>query len=390
MPYGFKIKNMHIAFLTPEYPHSKIKHSGGLGTSIKNLVVALVEKGVKVTVFVYGQPKPEVFEENGVVFHLISNKKYRFFKWFFYRKHLQKYINSVIENEKIDLIEAPDWTGVTAFMNFTVPLVIRFHGSDTYFCHIEKRKQKFKNRLFETLAVRKAQGFIAPTKYAGEVSAALFGLHKEQVKTIHYGLDLTQFKNEHPERFEKGLILYIGTIIRKKGVLELPEIFNKVRNQLPEAKLVLIGGDSADIATGNKSTWELVQQQFHKKDLEHVSYLGKIPYIEVQDYIKKANVCVFPTYAETLGMVTIESMAMKKAVVNSNIGWAQELMEEGKSGFLVHPANHAAFAQKIATILSDAEFNAKMGNEARSYVEEYFDIHRKVTENINYYQHLIK
>ncbi|WP_333808697.1 glycosyltransferase family 4 protein [Flavobacterium sp.] len=381
---------MHIAFLTPEYPHLKIKHAGGLGTSIKNLVVALVAKGVKVTVFIYGQPKSEVFEENGIVFHLISDKKYQLGKWFFYRKYLQNYINSVVKKEKIEVIEAPDWTGVTAFMNFTVPLVIRFHGSDTYFCHIENRKQKFKNRLFETLAIRKAKGFIAPTKYAGEVSAELFGLHKEQVKTIHYGLDLTQFDNEHPERFEKGLILYIGTIIRKKGVFELPDIFHKVRNQFPEAKLVLIGGDSGDVTTGSKSTWELVKQQFPEQDLEQVSYLGKIPYSEVQEYIKKANVCVFPTYAETLGMVTIESMAMKKVVVNSNIGWAKELMEEGKSGFLVHPANHEEFAQKISTILSDTDCNTKMGNEARLYVEAHFDITKKVVENINYYQHLIK
>ena len=132
------------------------------------------------------------------------------------------------------MIEAPDWTGITAFMRFNIPLVIRFHGSDTYFCHIEKRAQKFKNRLFETLAVRNAKGFIAPTKYAGEVSAQLFGLQKEQVKTIHYGLDLTLFNNEHPEIFEKGLILYIGTIIRKKGVFELPVIFNKVKAQFPK------------------------------------------------------------------------------------------------------------------------------------------------------------
>lgn len=380
---------MHIAFLTPEYPHSKIKHSGGLGTSIKNLVMALIAKGVKVTVFVYGQPKSEVFEENGIVFHLISDKKYQLGKWFFYRKYLQNYINSVVKKEKIEVIEAPDWTGVTAFMNFTVPLVIRFHGSDTYFCHIENRKQKFKNRLFETLAIRKAKGFIAPTKYAGEVSAELFGLHKEQIKTIHYGLDLTQFHNEHPERFEKGLVLYIGTIIRKKGVFELPDIFHKVRKQFPKAQLVLIGGDSGDVATGNNSTWELVKQQFSEQDLEQVSYLGKIPYSEVQDYIKKANVCVFPTYAETLGMVTIESMAMKKAVVNSNIGWAQELMEDGKSGFLVYPSQHDVFSQQIVTLLNDDVLCESIGNEACRFVTNRFDIQYIVDQNIQFYKELL-
>src|SRR5574343_173325 len=310
---------MHIAFLTPEYPHSKVKHSGGPGTSIKNLVVALVEKGIRVTVFIYGQPEAAVFEENGVVFHLIANKKYRFAKWFFYRKYIQNYVNSVVKKDRIDLVEAPDWTGVTAFMRFDFP----------------------------------------------------------------------QFNNEHPECFEKGLVLYIGTIIRKKGVFELPEIFNKVRNQFPEAKLVLIGGDSGDIATGNKSTWELVKQQFHEKDLEQVSYLGKIPYNEVQDYIKKANVCVFPTYAETLGMVTIESMAMQKPVVNSNIGWAQELMEDKKSGFLVHPSHHEEYANRIVSILQNNYLYLDVGKEAVTFVHKTFDIDEVVLQNIAFYRHKI-
>jgi glycosyltransferase involved in cell wall biosynthesis len=133
----------------------------------------------------------------------------------------------------------------------------------------------------------------------------------------------------------------------------------------------------------------LVKNAFNKEDLTDVTYLGKIPYLEVQAYIQKANVCVFPTYAETLGMVTIESMAMQKAVVNSNIGWAQELMEDGKSGFLVHPAAHQVFADKIVHVLNDASFTAKMGVHARNYVESHFDITNKVEENIKYYQHLI-
>lgn len=377
---------MHIAFLTPEYPHAKVKHSGGLGTSIKNLVVALVEKGISVTVFIYGQPQATVFEENGVIYHLIVNKKYRFAKWFFYRRYIQNYINSVIKKEKIDLIEAPDWTGVTAFMRFDVPLIIRFHGSDTYFCYLEQRKQKFKNRLFETLAVRNAQGYIAPTKYAGDVSAQLFGLSKQQITTIHYGLDLKQFQNENPAQFEKGLLLYIGTIIRKKGVFELPAIFKKVLEQVPTAKLVLIGGDSADIQTGRASTWELLKTSFNPSVLEQVDYKGKIPYSEVQNYIKMANVCLFPTYAETLGMVTIESMAMQKPVVNSNIGWAEELMEDEKSGFLVYPSHHQEYANRIVSVLQNDELYARLGTAARSFVSKRFDIENVVKMNIQFYE----
>lgn len=380
---------MKIAFLTPEYPHAKVKHAAGLGTSIGNLVSALVRQGVAVTVIVYGQEKSEIFTENGITFHLIDDKKYRFAKWFLYRKHIQKYCNTIIKEEKIDLLEAPDWTGITAFMNFRIPLVIRFHGSDTYFCHLEKRKQKLKNYWFEKLAVQKAQGYIAPTAFAGKLSAALFGIPPEKIKTIHYGLELDQFENDFPNQFEKGLIVSIGTIIRKKGVLELPVIFHKVRAKCPEARLVLIGSDSSDIATGKTSTWELLQQKTMPNDMPFVTYLGKIPYSEVKNYIQKAHVCVFPTFAETLGMVTIESMAMQKPVVNSNMGWAQELMVDGISGYLVDPKNHKEYAQKMIQILSNEELASKMGIAAKKQVQNKFDINVIVKENMDYYETII-
>ena len=100
-------------------------------------------------------------------------------------------------------------------------------------------------------------------------------------------------------------------------------VFEKVQQKYPKATLLLIGSDSADIKTGSTSTWALIQQRIEEKNLSGVQYLGKMPYSEVKKYIKKTHVCVFPSYAETLGMVTIESMALQKAVVNTNIGWAK-------------------------------------------------------------------
>lgn len=380
---------MHIAFLTPEFPHAKITHAAGLGTSIKNLTTALVKEGVEVTVFVYGQKAQEIIIENGIKLHLIQNKKYKFLGWFFHRKHIEKYCNKVIKEEKIELLEAPDWTGITAFMKFLIPLVIRFHGSDTYFCHMESRKQKRKNYWFEKLAINRAKAFIAPTTFAGDISKELFKIKSKEIKTIHYGLELENFTNELPETFEKGLILYVGTLIRKKGVLELPEIFNKVRREFSEAKIVLIGSDSFDIKTNSNSTWQLIQNLFTEQDLKNVEYIGKIPYNQVQEYIRKANICVFPTFAETLGMVTIESMAMKKAVVNSNIGWAKELIIDEESGFLVHPDDHSLYASRIIELLRNEVLTLQIGKQARSRVESKFDIIKLVKVNIEFYQKLI-
>ena len=381
---------MQIAFLTPEYPDPKIEYAAGIGTSIKNLAVALVKKKCPVTVIVYGQKKSIIIENEGVIIHLVKDKKYLFAKWFWYRKYIQNYCNRIIKEQNIDILEAPDWTGITAFMKFRIPLVIRFHGSDTYFCHLENRHQKGKNFWFEKLAIQNAKAFIAPTTFAGAVSQKLFGIKNKTIKTIHYGLELDKFENSDPGIYKKGLILYIGTIIRKKGVFELPNIFNLVIKQHPEARLVLIGGDSYDIATQSQSTWQLLKEQFQEKDRKQVSYLGKIPYEEVQDYMKNANICVFPTFAETLGMVTIESMAMQKPVVNSNIGWAKELIIDGKSGFLVHPKNHLEYVDKINLILGDNQLAKQIGENARQRVETFFDIEKIVDENIHFYKSLIE
>jgi glycosyltransferase involved in cell wall biosynthesis len=380
---------MKIAFLTPEYPHERIQYAAGIGTSIKNLAVALAKNGVRVSVFVYGQNEAVDIEEEAVKIHLIKARKFKILGWYLHRKYIQNYINTYIVSEGIDLIEAPDWTGITAFMNLKAPLVIRFHGSDTYFCHLEERKQKLKNFWFEKLAINNAQAFIAPTRFAGELSKKLFGIKKKRIETIHHGLELNQFQNDNALVYEKGMILYIGTIIRKKGVLELPAIFNKLRRKYPIARLVLIGSDSYDIQTKSDSTWELLQKEFERKDLNNVTYLGKIPYQEIQEYIKKAHVCVFPTFAETLGMVTIESMALQKPVVNSNIGWAQELIVEGESGYLVHPKKHSEFANKIVDLLQDENLCVNIGSAARMRVETVFDIEKTVKQNIDFYKTLI-
>ncbi|HEU4790444.1 MAG TPA: glycosyltransferase family 4 protein [Flavobacterium sp.] len=380
---------MHIAFLTPEYPHELVKHAAGIGTSVKNLVVALVKNGITVSIFVYGQDEGAIFQEDGVKIHLIKAQKYKAFGWYFHRKYIQNYLNKYIVSEAIDLIEAPDWSGITAFMNLKVPVVIRFHGSDTYFCHLEQRKQKLKNFWFEKWAVMKADAFIAPTSFAGELSKELFGIKNKTIKTIYHGLELDQFENTNPLAYEKGVILYIGTLIRKKGVLELPAIFNKVRNKYPEARLVLIGNDSYDIKTNFKSTWELMQQGCSSEDLRAISYLGKIPYQEVKEYLKKSHICIFPTFAETLGMVTIESMALHKPVVNSNIGWAQELLVDGESGYLVHPKDHDMFANKIISLLLDEDLCQIIGAAARRRVETNFDIEKIAKLNIGFYKSII-
>ncbi|MGB8703596.1 MAG: glycosyltransferase, partial [Gillisia sp.] len=132
---------MHIGFLTPEYPHARVRHCAGIGSSLYNLVSALLQKNIQVSVFVYGQDQDFFIAEGALNLYGIKQKSYPFGGFYLYRKYLNRKISKIIDSRHIDLLEVPDWTGISAFMKFRIPVVMRFHGSDTYFCGLEERPQ---------------------------------------------------------------------------------------------------------------------------------------------------------------------------------------------------------------------------------------------------------
>lgn len=380
---------MKIAFLTPEYPHPKTGSSGGIGTSIKNLAAGLLAQGCSVRVLVYGQQEDAVFDDNGITIQQIKNVKCKGLSWWLTRKKIEKIINQLHSNNEIDLVEAPDWTGITSFIQpKKCPVVIRLNGSDTYFCHLDKRPVKWVNKFHEKRALQKARALLSVSQFTAHTTNKVFGLKKE-FTIIPNAIDVALFQNDTVAKFDSNTILYFGTLIRKKGLLELPFIFNEVILKKPAAKLVLIGKDTSDITTGNASTWEMMQQLFTKEALQNVSYLGSVPYHEIKEQIKKATICVFPTFAEALPVSWIEAMALQKPIVASNVGWAPEVIEEGLEGFLVHPKSHKAYAQRIVELLENSQLQEAFGNAARKKVVSKFSMETVAKQSLAFYESLL-
>ena len=379
---------MKIAFLTPEYPHERIGHSGGIGTSIFNLSKALSALGHEISILVYGQDKDDYFVEDNLHFFKIRNIKVKGLSLILTQKKLERLINSLYASCKIDIVEAPDWTGFTAFINTKCPLVIREHGSDTYFCYLDNRKVKFKNKFLEKRALKTADGIISVSAFAGGLTNQLFRLNSD-FKVIPNGIDISLFQPKLKSD-KKVSILYFGSLIRKKGLLELPEIFNRVHNSNKEVELILVGKDSADIKTGSSSTWQLMQPLFNETSIKKVSYLGAVDYSKIQDLIKEATVCVFPTFAEALPVSWLEAMAMEKAIVASNIGWANEMIEDGKEGFLVHPTQHKQYAECILELLDDDKKRLQFGTAAREKVKLQFSHNLIAKRSIEFYKTVLK
>ncbi|WP_300978584.1 glycosyltransferase family 4 protein [Flavobacterium sp.] len=380
---------MHIAFLTPEYPHPNTGHSGGIGTSIKNLAIGLLAQKCKVRVLVYGQREDAIFEDEGICIQQIKNIKCKGLSWWLTRKKIQTIINQLYEAREIDVIEAPDWTGITSFITpKKCPIVIRLHGSDTYFCHLDKRPVKWINKFHEKRGLQNADGLLSVSHYSAEVTNVLFGLDNE-FTIIPNPIDTLLFRSNAENSNEEKSILYFGSLIRKKGLLELPLIFNKVVEKNPKAKMVLVGKDVPDIATGNYSTWDMMQALFSEQAKDQVSYLGSIPYAEIKAKIAEATLCVFPSFAEAFPVSWLEAMAMGKPIVASNIGWATEMIDDGKSGYLVDPRDHNLFADKIIDLLKDEQLRLDMSKEARNRVESIFDIQKIALQNVKYYRGII-
>jgi len=380
---------MKIAFLTPEYPHSKTGNSGGLGTSIKNLAIGLLAQGVSVRVLVYGQKEDTYFDDNGIFIQQIKNVKFKGLSWFLTRKKIEQIIKDLHSKKEIDLVEAPDWTGITSFIKPKLcPVIVRLNGSDTYFCHLDNRPVKWINKFHEKRALKNADALISVSQFTADKTNFVFGL-KKNFTIIPNPIDSGLFKADGLQHDLDKSILYFGSLIRKKGLLELPLIFNEVIEMSPDAKLILIGKDVRDIISGNSSTWQMMQNLFSEKAIKNVEYLGELPYEAIKEKIQQSNMCVFPSFAEAFPVSWLEAMSLEKPIVASNIGWANEMIDEGENGFLADPKDHVYYAKRIIDFLENENLRVEAGKAARNKIEAFFDIKVLANKNIEFYNKVI-
>jgi len=373
---------MHIGFLTSEYPENN-QPTGGIASSIYHLTEALLKFGIKISIFIYDHYENSVTENDNLKIYKIKRRHYKFGGFYFYRKHLQNYLNTVIQKEKIDCIEIPDWTGISAFMKLKCPIVLKLHGSDAYFCHLEGRKQKAKNRFFEKNAYKNADAIIAVSDFVGKKTNEIFQINRNYT-VINNLIPLDDFVPDQ-KNVKPNTILYFGSIIRKKGVLELAEIFNLVIEKYPEARLIIAGRDVIDIFE-NKSTLDLIRNKLSDKALNQLEYKGILAYDKIQQLIKESHVVVLPSFAEAFPMTWIEAMALEKPLISSNRGWAKEIMIDSKTGYAIDPKAHQVYADRLLKIMDNPELGNNLGKQARTHLTYHFSYEVIVKESINFYE----
>jgi glycosyltransferase involved in cell wall biosynthesis len=129
-----------------------------------------------------------------------------------------------------------------------------------------------------------------------------------------------------------------------------------------------------------------MKNEFSLEALNNTEYKRSVPYERVKEYLEQADVCIFPSFAEAFPVSWLEAMAMEKAMVTSNIGWANELIENEKDGLMEDPKNHQIFAQKVLQLIVNKDFRIQIGKQARIKIIKEFSIDIIAQRNIKFYE----
>jgi len=241
--------------------------------------------------------------------------------WLLNRLAIKREINRLVAEDGLDIVEAPDWCGLSAGIKADCPLVIRCNGSATYFGEMNGEPVSWSVRLAESIALKRADAIASVSKFTADETARVFKL-KNEIEIIPNCVPVSDSGEHQSTPSEGNRVLYFGTIVRKKGVLDLPEIIRIVCEENESARFVLMGRDAADSMTGATSTFSLFKNALNEQSLPRVEYLGGKSADEVRDEIDEAAICIFPSYAEALPLAWLEAMAMGKPAVayDSRVG----------------------------------------------------------------------
>ena len=168
----------------------------------------------------------------------------------------------------------------------------------------------------------------------------------------------------------RGPILGItGRITEEKGFGELVEAMSSLRDDFPEAHLIVIGGQ---LSTERDAFQDRLVDFIGEHGLDsHVTFTGFRS--DVQDLLGLLDVFVLPSYREGLPRSILEAMGMELPVVATRIRGCREAVVDGVTGLLVPARDSRALKQAIHEILSDRDLAARFGKAGRERVVSTFD-----------------
>ena len=188
-----------------------------------------------------------------------------------------------------------------------------------------------------------------------------------RIQTIHYGFDFSKavVQKDAADKFRlsNNQMVIVGRLIPVKQHHLVIELLPQIRQQFPDVKLVLVG-------TGDEEqNLRDLAGELGVKDCVHFAGFQT----NIHDYIYHSDISLVPSSAEGFGVVILEAWHNAKPVIAFDVPAPNEIIEDGKDGFLVKPFDKNELLDRILLLLQ----NKKLSADMKDWFEEKME---KVTE----------
>jgi len=166
-----------------------------------------------------------------------------------------------------------------------------------------------------------------------------------------------------PNNKEKT-VLYVGRLIHSKNMPGLLRLCKKVLKIVNNVQFIIIGDGPQK---------EFVVDEARKIDPERIIILGSIPYSQLVNWYKRSDVFILPSLHEGFSRVLVESYLFKLPAVATKCGGPQDIIIDGRTGFLTNIEDIDLFSEKIIWLLEHPYDAKAMGLEGYEFVLNQFN-----------------
>ena len=209
---------------------------------------------------------------------------------------------------------------------------------------------------------------------------------RKPLKVLGYGnvkgIDLQYWKRTAPaEPHETVTFIFVGRLVREKGINELVAAFVRLNEQYPQTRLLLVGPYEEKIDPLMPETMRLIDE------CEAIEAVGS--QTDVRPFYERSDVLVFPSYREGFPNVVIEAGAMGLPSIVTDINGAREIIVNHENGLIVPPRDEAALYEAMEWMLNHPEERQRMGQKSRKMVADRYE-QRFVRQCLkNYYKEIL-
>lgn len=294
--------------------------------------------------------------DTSIVFCKSSSNKFN--RLFFYFIFFFKSTVALFRGHDLIYIHFPTRSALALvfFSNKKGKLAINFHGSDL-------NLKNYLNKFFFFLIRKKlnlSNLIISPSDYYKKKINKLFPKQKiivspsSGVKDSFYSTPVNKNKSSN--------IIYISTISEEKGIFDLIEAFLDLNKDLDHIKLSIYGH-------GKKEP--LFKLKKIIKNHNNIKFYGPLIHNELPAVLNRHKFLVFPSRAESLGLIGLEALACGTPVVGSNLPAIQTYLKHDYNGLLFECANSSDLKAKMLKLLQDNKKYQKLCNNTRQSVSSF-------------------